>query len=329
MEWKGSRVAVTGAGGFIGSHLVERLVGLGAEVRALVHYNSRDAWGHLDDLDPGVMTHVDVRSGDIADPRCVMDFAEGSDVVFHLAALISIPYSYRAPISFVQTNVHGTLNILEAARSHGTARVVHTSTSEVYGTALYTPIDEAHAIQTQSPYSASKASADGLAAAYHRSFEIPVVTVRPFNTYGPRQSGRAVIPTIISQVLARGEVRLGSLAPRRDFTYVADTVGGFIKAAEAETAVGQVLNLGTGQGISVGDLAETIFRLVGREPRIVTEQERVRPQASEVWDLLSDASRARDLIGWTPSVSLEEGLTRTIDWFRPHLDRYRTGRYTV
>jgi NAD dependent epimerase/dehydratase len=325
--WKGKQVLVTGAGGFIGSHLAERLVEEGARVRALVHYNSLGSWGWLQDAPR--RGDMDVRAGDIVDRDGVQHAMEGVECVFHLAALIGIPYSYHAPEAYVRTNVVGTLNVLQAARALGVGRVVHTSTSEAYGTARYVPIDEKHPLQGQSPYSATKIGADKLVESYHLSFGSPVVTVRPFNTFGPRQSARAVIPTIIAQALAGRPVKLGNLHPTRDLNYVANTVDGFVRAGEAPGALGGTFNLGTGREISVGDLAALIGRLAGRPLQVEGEPSRLRPEGSEVERLLADATRARDVLGWTPAVSLEEGLTRTIEWLSRHQHLYRADVYTV
>lgn len=322
--WAGRPVLVTGAGGFIGSHLVERLVGLGAQVRALVRYTSHGGWGWLDHSD--VKGEVEVVLGDVQDAESVLSALDGIDVVFHLAALIAIPYSYSAPFSYVRTNVEGTLNVLQGARRAGVGRVVQTSTSEVYGTALRVPIAEDHPLQGQSPYSASKIGADKLAESFFLSYGLPVATIRPFNVYGPRQSARAIIPTIITQALAGSEIRLGNLEPTRDLTFVEDTVDGFIRLAESPDAVGQVVNVGSGKEISVGDLAALVLRLVGRELPIVSEGERTRPQGSEVERLCADASRARAL-GWEPQRTLEAGLDQTIAWIGENLDRYRVGAY--
>lgn len=326
--------AVTGAEGFIGSHLVEALVASGARVRAMVLYNSWGSWGWLDALPPDVLASVEVVLGDVRDPRATLDFVDGADVVYHLAALIAIPYSYRAPHSYLETNAGGTLNVLEAVRSHRTPRMVHTSTSEVYGTAVRVPIDEDHPIQAQSPYSATKVAADKLAESYHASFEVPVVTLRPFNTYGPRQSARAVIPTIISQLAAgRDEVALGALEPTRDLVYVADTAQAFIAAASAPlpAVAGTVLNAGTGEEISIGDLAALIARLMDRPLRVASEAERLRPEASEVLRLVADASRLRELTGWAPTRTLEEGLAETIEWLADpaNLARYRVEHFAL
>lgn len=329
MNWTGKKVLVTGAGGFIGSHLTERLVELGANVRALVHYNSLGSWGWLD-TSP-LKSQIEVVSGDIADRGSVQHAMQDREIVFHLAALIAIPYSYVAPISYVNTNIIGTLNVLENARQMGTERVLHTSTSEVYGTALEVPISEKHPLQGQSPYSASKIGADKLAESYFRSFETPVVTVRPFNTFGPRQSARAVMPTIISQALSQDRIKLGSLTPTRDLNFVSNTVDGFIKAAEApkEKALGATVNLGSNREISIGDLAKAIIEIVGRPVEIVTDDQRLRPAKSEVERLLADNRLAKELIDWEPKVRFEDGLKTTIEWMKSNLGRYRADVYNV
>jgi dTDP-glucose 4,6-dehydratase len=326
-QWHDTQVLVTGAGGFIGSHLVENLVSKGTRVRAFVHYNSRGDAGLLRLVPRDVLDQVEIISGDICDPQAVQSAVKGCEVVFHLGALISIPYSYIHPTEVAQTNLMGTLNVLNACREHATERLVHTSTSEVYGTALQVPISESHPLQGQSPYSASKIGADKLAESYYCAFGLPVVTVRPFNTFGPRQSARAVIPTIITQALVRDAIHLGNLETRRDFTYVLDTVSGFLCAAEAEGVEGEVLNLGTGTEIKVGDLAEKIIRLVGRRVEVVCDEERLRPEQSEVQRLLSDNSKARQKINWQPEYTLEKGLEQTIQWVREHLDLYNVGKY--
>jgi NAD dependent epimerase/dehydratase len=329
-EYRDLRVLVTGAGGFIGSHLVEGLVGAGAHVKALVRYTSRGSWGHLEQVAPKVRDSVEVVLGDVRDAQFMRNQVRGRDVVFHLAALIGIPYSYEASESYVDTNIRGTLNVLQAAREEKRSRVVITSTSEVYGTACYTPMDEKHPLQAQSPYSASKIAADKLAESYHLSFGLPVVVVRPFNTYGPRQSARAVIPTIVSQVLAGGDtLRLGSVGPVRDLTYVGDTVRGFLHAGVAERAVGQVINLGTGQGISIGELAQMTMQIAGHKLAIVTDADRVRPPASEVRLLIAKTERARDLLGWEPEVPLAEGLKRVVEYISANMAAYRVGTYAV
>lgn len=326
MDWNGKKVLVTGAGGFIGSHLTERLVELGAETRALVRYNSRGFRGWLDHSEHA--SKIEFFAGDIRDAAFVREAMADVEHVFHLAALIAIPYSYHAPASYVETNVTGTLNVLQAGRDLGTKRILVTSTSEVYGTALEVPITESHPLQGQSPYSATKIAADKLAEAYHLSFNLPVVTVRPFNTFGPRQSARAVIPTIITQVLAGRELNLGSLSPTRDLNYVANTVDGFLACAQAPDAIGQVVNLGSGREISIGDLAHLIMDLMKVRVAIHSESERLRPEKSEVQRLLADSSRAERLLDWRPATSLEDGLTATIEWFRTHLNLYRPDEYT-
>jgi NAD dependent epimerase/dehydratase len=324
------RILLTGAGGFIGSHLAQRLVELGASVRALVRYNSRNDWGLLEQVPADILKQIEVVPGDITDPFGVGRAVAGCTMVFHLAALIAIPYSYVAPAQYVAVNCGGTLNLLEAARSHGVERFIHTSTSETYGTARYTPIDEDHPLQGQSPYAASKIGADKLAESYHLSFELPVVTVRPFNTFGPRQSARAVIPTIISQAVTGDTIRLGHLDPRRDLTFVADTVEGFVKAATtAPEAIGQVINLGTGRTVSIGELAQTIISIMGQPKTIVSTDERSRPQASEVWHLESDNRKAREFLGWQPQTSLKDGLAQTIDYIKGHLELYKPNIYNL
>jgi NAD dependent epimerase/dehydratase len=324
---RGTKVLVTGADGFIGSHLTERLVAEGADVRAFCLYNSRGSAGWLDDVDPATRAALDVRLGDIRDARFVAAATRDVEVVFHLAALIAIPYSYVAPQSFIDTNVSGTLHALEAARDAGARRFIQTSTSEVYGTPESLPISETHPLAAQSPYAASKVAADQLAVAFGRSFELPVVVLRPFNTYGPRQSDRAVLPTMLRQLLAgRREIRLGRLDPRRDLTFVADTVDGFVRAATAPDIDGQVIQLGTGRSESIGELFALACSLLGVDARAVEDPARLRPDASEVMVLQSDPSRARERLGWTATTDLEAGLRATIDWLReqpapPDLDR--------
>lgn len=324
---EGSTVVVTGAGGFIGSHLVEHLATRGARVRAFVRYTSSGRWGWLD-RSP-VKDELEVLLGDVRDSESVERAVAGADIVFHLAALIGIPYSYEAPLSYVRTNVEGTLNVLRASLKAGVARVVQTSTSEVYGSARYVPIDEAHPLQGQSPYSASKIGADALAAAFHRSYGLPVATLRPFNTFGPRQSARAVIPTVLTQLLTGEQVVLGSTAPTRDFMFVSDTVAAFAAIASADAAVGQVVNVGTGIEVSVADLVVRAAELLGREPNIVCEETRVRPPESEVDRLCADVGLARALLEWQPLISLDEGLQSTAAWIEAHLEKYRVGAYAV
>lgn len=327
LDWTGRSVLVTGAAGFIGSHLAEALVRRGAKVRAFVRYTSAGRWGWLDDSE--LSDQMTVFAGDIRDPETLVPAMAGVDVVFHLAALIAIPYSYVTPLAYVRTNVEGTTNVLEAAQAAGVRRVVHTSTSEVYGTAQSVPITEAHPLVGQSPYSASKIGADKIAESFFAAYEMPVVILRPFNTFGPRQSARAVIPTIITQLLAGQAVRLGATAPTRDLTFAADTADGFIAAGAADAAVGRTINLGVGQEISIGDLNDRIHRLMGKEPAVEHDAQRDRPPASEVERLLSDNALARELLGWEPRHTLDEGLEATIEWLARHLDRYRPGTYQV
>ena len=328
--WTDKTVLVTGAEGFIGSHLTERLVQEGARVRAFVHYSPFHRWGWLDSLDAELLERIEVFSGDVRDPHRVMAAVEGQEYVFHLSSLIGIPYSYESPDSYVQVNVVGALNVLNACRKEGVRRLIHTSTSEVYGTARYVPIDEDHPLQPQSPYAASKIGADMLALSYHHSFGVPVAIIRPFNTYGPRQSARAVIPTIISQLYAGAdEIKLGSLTPTRDFNYVLDTVAGFLGVALCERAVGEVINIGSGRETSVGDLAEMLMGITGRKVEIVSETERVRPEGSEVDRLVCNATRARQWAEWEPAHTLEEGLQETSRWVRDHLDVFKPGKYAL
>ena len=324
-DWKDRRVLVTGAGGFIGSHLAERLVKLGARTRSLIRYSSNGSRGWLDHS--RLQSDMEIIAGDVCDPWRVYNALEGVEVVFHLAALIGIPYSYLAPHSYMKTNADGTLNVLEAARRLGTKRVLCTSTSEVYGSARYLPIDEDHPLQGQSPYSASKIAADKMTEAYYRSFGVPVTIVRPFNTYGPRQSLRAVIPTIIAQALIDERIRLGTVQTTRDFNFVSDTVEGFIAIASEEKAMGEVINLGSGIEISIRDLAIAIGKLLGKQLILETDSQRIRPQKSEVNRLCANAAKAAELFAWKPKTALEEGLRQTIEWLRKnpladHSDRY-------
>jgi NAD dependent epimerase/dehydratase len=328
MNWSNRRVLVTGAGGFIGSHLTEALVGLGAEVRAFVRYNSRGDMGLLSLLPADKRAEIEVVSGDLRDQDAVLAACQGVSHIFHLGALIAIPYSYLHPREVIETNVIGTLNILMASRGQ-VERVVHTSSSEVYGTARQVPISEEHPLQGQSPYSASKIGADKLAESFYCSYDLPVAIIRPFNAYGPRQSARAVIPTIIAQALTQDQVHLGALSPRRDFTYVEDTVDGFLRIAESDKAVGQVVNVGSNCEICIGDLAEKIIGLVGRNVRLVTDEQRLRPERSEVRRLLADNHRAAEWLGWRPRTSLDVGLSKTIDWIARHTDRFHADVYRV
>ncbi|WP_332678266.1 NAD-dependent 4,6-dehydratase LegB [Brevundimonas sp.] len=336
MRLDGKRILVTGADGFIGSHLTERLVRRGCDVRAFVQYNSLGSWGWLDESPTDIRKDLDVFAGDIRDPHGVRTAMTGCDVVLHLAALIAIPYSYHSPQTYVETNVLGTLNIVQAARDLGVERVVHTSTSEVYGTARFVPITEAHPLQGQSPYSASKIGADQIALSFHAAFGTPVTVIRPFNTYGPRQSARAVIPTVITQVAAGArEIKLGAVHPTRDFTFVGDTARAFEALAECDAAVGQTVNAGSGFEISIGDTARRIIALMGRDVAIVTDDQRLRPEASEVERLWADSSLMQSLTGWSPEYGggegFERGLQQTIDWFSDpaNLARYKTDRYVL
>lgn len=320
-------ILVTGAGGFIGSTLVERLVSAGGRVRAFVRYNARSDPGMLAFLPVETLRHVEIIAGDLCDASAVEDAVHGMQMVFHLGALISIPYSYRHPEEVARVNFLGTLNVLQACRIARVERLIHTSTSEVYGTARQVPIDENHPLQSQSPYAAAKIGADKLVESFYCAYSLPAVTVRPFNTYGPRQTARAVIPTIISQALTADVLHLGNLETRRDFTYVDDTVEGFLCAAAAQGVEGQVFNLGAGFDISIGELADKILKIVGRPLAIETDPARLRPEKSEVMRLLSNNAHARALLGWQPRMTFEDGLARTITWIREHLDRYAPGVY--
>jgi NAD dependent epimerase/dehydratase len=329
MDWANKKVLVTGAEGFIGSHLTERLVALGAEVKALVMYNSFNTWGWIDTFRPGEKNKLHIICADIREADLLKSTLKDIDIVFHLAALIAIPYSYASPSSYIKTNIEGTLNLLQAARDHGVEKFLHTSTSEVYGTALYTPIDEKHSLQGQSPYSASKIGADMIAESFHKSFDLPVITVRPFNTYGPRQSLRAIIPTMILQMLNSNKIRLGSLQPIRDFTYVSDTVEGFIKVAETDEIDGEVINIGSANGISIGKLAEKLMKMMNKKITIESEEKRVRPSKSEVNQLICNNNKAKELIDWQPKMSLDEGLEKTINWFKANAGEYKSEIYNI
>jgi NAD dependent epimerase/dehydratase len=324
MSINGKLCAVTGGDGFIGSHLVEALVLRGARVRALAQYNSFDSNGWLDSIAPDIREHVEIQRGDVRDPHFMNRFVDGADVVFHLAALISIPYSYVAPQSYVDVNITGTLNMLEACRTHGVGRIIHTSTSEVYGTALYTPIDEKHPTQGQSPYSASKIGADKIVESYVRSFEMEAVTLRPFNTYGPRQSERAVIPTVIRQFLDPSilELRLGNLTPVRDFNFVKDTADAFIALAEAASPkFGEAYNAGTGRSFTIGDMVKMVAEITGSNKSVVEDRERFRPPASEVFTLIAKSDRFAQASDWGPQYTFEQGLSETVDWWRDRFER--------
>lgn len=327
---EGKKILVTGADGFIGSHLVEELVKREYQVKAFVYYNSFNTWGWLDTLPQNIIQNVEIFQGDIRDSNGVWEVMKDVDTVFHLAALIAIPFSYHSPDTYVDTNIKGTLNILQAARKWQTERVLITSTSEVYGTAQYVPIDEKHPFQGQSPYSATKIGADRLAESFFRSFQLPVTIVRPFNTYGPRQSARAVIPTIITQLLAgKKEIKLGSLTPTRDFNYVKDTVRGFISIYESDKTVGEEINIATQKEISIGQLAKELIRQINPNVRIVCDEERLRPEKSEVNRLLGSNKKILRLTDWKPQYSLEEGLEETIAFFRDNLDKYKVDIYNI
>ncbi len=330
MNWFNKKVLVTGADGFIGSHLTEALLQKGAKVRAFVYYNSFGSWGWLDSLPKNHQRKIDIFSGDIRDPHGVQKAVEGIDIIFHLAALIGIPFSYHSPDSYVDTNVKGTLNVLQAARNKGVKKIIHTSTSEVYGTAQSVPISETHPLNPQSPYAASKAAADHLAQSFHLSFGLPVATIRPFNTYGPRQSARAVIPTIMSQLCAgKKTIHLGNIHATRDFNFVSDTVDAFLRVAESDKTVGQVLNVGSGRETSIADLVKLIAGMLKVKAIVAIEKERLRPALSEVERLLCDAGALRRLCGWSPQVSLEEGLRQTYRWIKAHPQYFRSEIYHV
>ncbi len=324
------KILVTGADGFIGSHLTEELVRSGEKVKAFVHYNSFNSWGWLDTLKPEIKNEIEVFSGDIRDPNGVRKAMHDTSVVYHLAALIAIPFSYHSPDSYVDTNIKGTLNVLQAARDLDTIRVLVTSTSEVYGTAQYIPIDEKHPFQGQSPYSATKIGADRLAESFYRSFMLPVSIVRPFNTYGPRQSARAVIPTIIMQLLAgKAELKLGSLTPTRDFNYVKDTVSGFMAIAKSHKTIGEEINIATGQEISIEKLALELIRQINPNARIICDEQRLRPEKSEVERLLGCNKKIMALTNWKPKVSFEDGISQTIEWLKDNLDKYKSDIYNI
>lgn len=327
VNWKNKKVLVTGAGGFIGSHLAERLVKEGAHVKAMVHYNAFGTAGWLEESP--LRREMEILYGDVRDADWTSEVTAGTEILFNLAALIAIPYSYHAPRSYVQTNIEGTLNMLQAARHSNVECFVQTSTSEVYGSAQTPLISEEHPLHPQSPYAATKVGSDKLAESYHLSFKMPVVIARPFNTFGPRQSARAIIPTIITQALTQDVVKLGNVHPTRDLNYVGNTVDGFLRAASSPQAIGKTFNFGSGREITIGDLAKLILQLIGKDVRLETESERQRPAGSEVVRLQADSTLAKELLGWTAEKSLEEGLTETIDWLRQNLHRYRTGTYVV
>lgn len=323
-------VLVTGADGFIGSHLTEELVKQGYKVRAFAYYNSFNSWGWLDSLPKDILNEIDVFTGDIRDPNGVRESMKGIDEVFHLAALIAIPFSYHSPDAYVDTNIKGTLNVLQAGRALDTSRILVTSTSEVYGTAIYVPIDEKHPYQGQSPYSATKIGADRLAESFYRSFDMPITIVRPFNTYGPRQSARAIIPTIITQLLAgKEQLEIGSLTPTRDFNYVKDTVNGFISISKAENTIGEEINIATQNEISIGTLANELIRQINPNVKIVCDEQRLRPQKSEVNRLLGSNEKIKNLTDWTPKYTFEQGLSETIEFFKNNLNKYKTDIYNI
>lgn len=324
---KKEKVLVTGAGGFIGSHLVEELIRQGYSVRAFVHYNSRNSWGWIEELNSTIQDNLEMFPADIRDPFVVKKAIQGCSTVFHLAALIAIPYSYIAPGEFIETNIKGTLNILQASLEEKVNRVIHTSTSEVYGTAQYVPIDESHPLQGQSPYSASKIAADKLAESYYLSFGLPVTTIRPFNTYGPCQSARAIIPTVVTQALSEKEIVIGSLSPIRDLTYVLDTVSGFLKASQVEGSIGQVINLGSGKGISIGELVKKILNILKIDKPVIQDKKRFRPEKSEVLKLIANNKKAREVLDWKPTISFDEGLLKTINWLKQNLHFYKPKIY--
>jgi dTDP-glucose 4,6-dehydratase len=327
--WEDKQVLVTGAGGFIGSHLVEKLANSGAKVRAFVHYNSRGDPGLLSMLPTEIIDKLDIIAGDLRDLPAVLSASSDVQVIFHLGALIAIPYSYKHPAEVVESNVMGTLNVLLAGRENGVARIIHTSSSEVYGSAIRVPIDETHPLQGQSPYSASKIGADKLAESFYCAYDLPVVTIRPFNTYGPRQSARAVIPSIILQAINQYKIHLGNLEAIRDFTYVSDTVEGFLCAAQTTGIEGKTINLGVGSEIRIKELINEIISILGKPIEIVVDEERLRPSKSEVTRLLSDNRLARELLGWTPRVSLREGLSKTIEWISGHTQHYLSKQYQI
>ena len=329
MKIKGKKVLITGAGGFVGSHLVEALVKKGAKVRAFVHYNSRNDWGMLEDVGKNIQNEIQVVTGDLKDVDCVREAVRGQQVIFHLGALIGIPYSYVNPRDVVDTNINGTLNILTAALDSDIQKVVHTSTSEIYGTAQYVPMDEKHPVNPQSPYAASKLGADLLALSFHRSFDLPVGIIRPFNIFGPRQSARAVIPSIITQALIKRKISLGSGFPTRDLTFVRDTVNGFIDFAECEKTVGEVVNLGSGYEVSINQIINLISNCLEKKIQIQREKTRIRPEKSEVERLFSDSSKAKRLFGWHPKTNLKQGIEKTISWFEKNLKRYKGDIYNI
>jgi NAD dependent epimerase/dehydratase len=329
MSWNERRILITGAGGFIGSHLTERLVELGARVKAFVRYNSRNDWGLLELIPKDKLSQVEVIMGDLRDSDATRRAGKDMDIFFHLGSLIAIPYSYEHPREAIETNIMGTLNILNSARENSIKKVIHTSTSEVYGTAQYVPIDEKHPLQGQSPYSASKIGADMIAESYYRSFETPVTIIRPFNTFGPRQSARAVIPTIISQALIGEQIYLGSLHPKRDFTYIDDVVEAFMKVAESPSLNGEVINIGSNFEESVGDIVRRVLEILGKNKEIIVDSNRIRPLMSEVERLWCDNTKAKELLGWVPGISFDEGLRKTVEWISDNTNIYKPELYNI
>ena len=329
MSWNERRVLITGAGGFMGSHLTERLVELGAMVKAFVRYNSRNDWGLLELIPKDKLSQVQVITGDLRDSDAIRRAGKDMDMFFHLGSLIAIPYSYEHPREAIETNIIGTLNILNSARENSIKKVIHTSTSEVYGTAQYVPIDEKHPLQGQSPYSASKIGADMIAESFYRSYKTPVIIVRPFNTYGPRQSARAVIPTIISQALIREQIHLGSLYPTRDYTYVDDVVEAFIKVAESPSLIGEVINIGSNFEVSIGDIAKKVLEMLGNNKEIIVDLNRIRPLMSEVKRLWCDNTKAKEILEWEPINSFSEGLWKTIRWISDNINIYKPELYNL
>jgi len=330
MNWQGKRVLITGAEGFIGSHLTEKLVELGADVTALVQYNSFNNWGWIDTFDKTIKESIKVVTGDIREYDGLKRIIRGQEVVLHLAALIAIPYSYLSPMAYIKTNVEGTTNVLEACREYGVEKIVHTSTSETYGSALYVPIDEKHPMQGQSPYSASKIGADKMAESYYKSFNMPIATIRPFNTYGPRQSARAIIPTIISQIFAgKTEIKLGSLTPTRDFNFVKDTTEAFIKVAESAKTIGEVINAGSNYEITIEDTVRKIIKIIGKDVKILRDDERIRPKNSEVNRLWADNTKIKELTGWKPNYNIDRGLEATVAWIKNNMQYFKTDIYNV
>ncbi|HEY0089150.1 MAG TPA: GDP-mannose 4,6-dehydratase [Candidatus Lokiarchaeia archaeon] len=329
MNWKKAKVLVTGANGFIGSHLTEHLINLGAKITVLLEYNPNNYLGHLKFLQKNMLSEMEQILGDIRDPELIKKIVKGKDTIFHLGALVSIPYSFINPREVFEVNAEGTLNILLAARDQEVNKIVTTSTSEVYGTALYTPIDENHPLQAQSPYAASKIAADKIAESFYKTYNLPVAIIRPFNTYGPRQSDRAIIPTIIIQALKKSTINIGSTTPRRDLSYISDTVDGFIKIAESKKSIGQVINIGLGKDISIGELIKMIILIMDKEIKIISTEKRKRPKKSEVMRLLCDNRKAKKIVNWMPRVSLKEGLNMTIEWMKNNTDYYNPDKYQI